>query len=140
MGIVFANKWYFWERKKYFVKDGVVQKNAQRANDLDLSEKWKNYRFLAERTKLGTNLKKDHLFYEQRILLKNDFTERSFSSKKKEIDEKWMIRTNIICWMIKRLSPHFCGHIISSHIRSLIFTHWVENQLEGKYWYDRRKC
>ena len=85
MGIVFASKWYFWERKKYFVKDGAVQKNAQRANDLDPSEKLKNYRFLAERTKLG--------FY-----WKNDFTERSFSSKKKEIDEKWMIilRTNII--------------------------------------------
>ena len=55
------------------MKDGVVQKNAQRANDLDPSEKLKNYRFLAERTKLGTNLKKDHLFYEQRILLKKRF-------------------------------------------------------------------
>ena len=99
MGIVFANMWYFWERKKYFVKDGVVQKNAQRANDLDPSEKWKNYRFLAERTKLGINFKKTIVYFMNKgFYWKNDFTERPFSLKKKEIDEKWMIilRTNVI--------------------------------------------
>ena len=66
MGIVFLNKQNFWKGKKFFVQKGIVQKKRT------MDEQNGSFR--------ETNLKNKLIF--------QNFTEPSFSEKRKEIDGK----------------------------------------------------